>query len=107
MALRFTGQIIISDRTAHTARLSSGRWAVWQVSWLPGWYMDRDAATIAMMLADAAAAGLHSGHRLWPRIESWAADLGLTAPDAIAKTAEPPAQIDSGIEPPDPEAAEP
>jgi hypothetical protein len=38
-----------------------------------------------MTLADTTAEpGLAVGHRLWPHIQSWAAELGLTAPDAIA-----------------------
>ena len=44
-----------------------------------------------MTLADTAAqTGLHQGHRLWPHIQSWAAELGLTAPDAITRASEPP-----------------
>jgi hypothetical protein len=28
--------------------------------------------------------------RVWPRIPGWAAELGLTAPDAITRASEPP-----------------
>ena len=58
MTLTITDHIMTSDRTAHTARLAPGRQHAWQVSWLPGRFMDRAAATTAMMLADTAATGL-------------------------------------------------
>ena len=47
-----------------------------------------------MILADTAAErDLAEGHRLWPHIQSWAAELGLTAPDAIARASQPPSDI--------------
>jgi hypothetical protein len=55
------------------------------VSWLPGRVLDRNAAITAMTLADTAAEpGMNRGHRLWPFIEGWAEELGLTGPEAIA-----------------------
>ena len=33
---------------------------------------------------------LHEGDRLWPHIQGWAGELGLTAPDAIARISQPP-----------------
>ena len=61
------------------------------MSWLPGQILDRDTATTAMTLADIAANGdLHEGHRLWPVVKSWAAEPGLTGPDAIARASQPP-----------------
>jgi hypothetical protein len=93
MALTITGELISSDQTAHAAWLASGHRHAWEVSWLPGWYMSQDTAITAMLLADAVAAtGAHPGHRLWPHIEAWAGDLGLTAPDAVAWAAQPPGQ---------------
>ncbi len=45
-----------------------------------------------MILADVAGhADLHEGHRLWAHIQGWAAELGLTGPGAIARTAQHPA----------------
>src|SRR6266446_5907869 len=94
MTLTITSHAITSDRTAHTAQLAPGHQHAWQVSWLPGQLMDRNAATTAMMLAGKAATpGLHPGHRLWPHIQGWAAELGLTAPDAITLASEPPAEV--------------
>ena len=33
------------------------------------------------------------GHRLWPCIQSWAAELGLTGPEALAAASRPPDRI--------------
>jgi len=111
MTLTITDHAITSDHTPHTARPAPGHQHAWQVSWLPGRLMDGNTATTAMMLADKAAApGLHAGHRLWPHIQGWAAELGLTAPDAITLASEPPAKVsrqqEQDGERPDPEAAE-
>ena len=84
-----------SDHTPHTARQAPGRPHEWEVSWLPGQTLDRNTAITAMILAHTAAEpGLREGHRLWPHIQSWAEELGLTAPDAIARVSEPPSDID-------------
>ncbi len=61
------------------------------MSWLPGQTLDRNTAITAMILADTTAEpDLHEGHWLWPHIQSWAEELGLTAPDAIARASQPP-----------------
>ncbi|MCW2931847.1 MAG: hypothetical protein JWM19_2809, partial [Actinomycetia bacterium] len=53
------------------------------MSWLPGQLLDRNEAITAMVLADLAGPDtVHDGHRLWPHVQGWAAELGLTAPDA-------------------------
>jgi hypothetical protein len=111
MPLTITSDLITRDHTAHTARLAPGHQHAWQVSWLPGRLMDRNAATTATMLADkAAATGLHAGHRLWPHIQGWAAELGLIGPDAVARASQPLGEINrqqkQDSERPDPEAAE-
>jgi hypothetical protein len=100
---------ISSDHTRHTARRAPGHEHAWEVSWLPGRLMDRNSAITAMVLADTAGSGdLQHGHRLWPHLQSWAAELGLTAPDALARTSQPPGTISTekdAAEPADPEAA--
>jgi hypothetical protein len=111
MTLTITDHGMTSDHTPYTARPAPGHQHAWQVSWLAGRLMDRNAATTAMMLADkAAATGLHAGHRLWPHIQGWAAELGLTGPDAVARASQPPGEIsrqqEQDGERPDPEAAE-
>ena len=64
------------------------------MSWLPGQPLDRNTAVTAMILADLASkADLHEGHRLWPHIQGWAAELGLTAPQAVAAASRPPDDI--------------
>ena len=99
MTLTITGTTITSDQNPHTARLAPGCQHIWQASWLPGEVLDRNSAITAMLLADIAGKGdLHEGHRLWPHIESWAAELGLTGPDAIARASQPARGLDPGQE---------
>jgi hypothetical protein len=94
VTLTINDTTITSDQSAHTARHTPGRNG-WEVSWLPGQTLDRNTAITAMVLADTTAEpGLREGHRLWPHIHSWAQELGLTAPDAIARAAQPPDAID-------------
>ena len=90
MSLTMTDIAMTSDQTAHTARHAPDR-SGWEVSWLPSQTLDRNTAITAMTLADTAAEpDVHQGHRLWPHIQSWAGELGLTAPDAIARISQPP-----------------
>ena len=110
MTLTINDSSMTSDQSAHTARHAPGRNG-WEVSWLPGQTLDRNTAITAMILADTTAEpDLHEGHRLWPHIRSWAAELGLTAPDAIARTSQPPSEInrqyDQATRQPDREAAD-
>jgi len=85
MTLTIQDKRVSSDNTRHTARLAPGHEHAWRVSWLPGRLLDRNSAITAMTLADVAATDdVRAGHRLWPHIEGWAAELGLTAPDALA-----------------------
>jgi len=110
VTLRIDDTAMTSDQTAHTARQSPGRRG-WEVSWLPGQLLDRNSAITAMVLADTTAEReLAEGHRLWPHIQSWAGELGLTAPDAIAQISQPPGHINHEQEPasrqPDREAAD-
>ena len=110
MTLTINDTTMTSDQTGHSARHAPSRCG-WEVSWLPGRVLDRNTAITAMILADTAAeGGLHDGHRLWPHLESWAEQLGLTGPDAIAQAAQPPRGLDPQPEPasgqPDREAAD-
>jgi hypothetical protein len=91
MTLTINDTTMTSDQNPHTAWLTPGRQHQWEVSWLPGQTLDRNTAITAMTLAETAAeADLHEGHRFWPHIQSWAAELGLTGSDAIARAAQPP-----------------
>ena len=110
MTLTINDTTMTSDQTAHTARHAPDRNG-WEVSWLPGQALDRNTAVTAMVLADTTAEpDLHESHRLWPHIQSWAAELGLTAPDAIARASQPPGDInrqqEQGSRQPDREAAD-
>ena len=110
MTLTIHDTTMTSDQTPHTAHQSPGR-NDWEVSWLPGQTLDRNTAITAMILADTTAEpDLHEGHRLWPHIQGWAEELGLTASDAIARVTQPPGDIsrqqDQPSRQPDREAAD-
>ena len=93
MTLTIDDTTMTSDQSAHTARQAPSRNG-WEVSWLPGQTLDRNTAITAMTLAEAASGtGLHEGHRLWPHIQGWAAELGLTGPEAVAAASQPPGDI--------------
>jgi hypothetical protein len=106
MTLTITDTTMTSAHTARHALDHNG----WQVSWLPGQNLDRNTAITAMTLADITAGrDVHKGGRLWPQIQSWAGELGLTAADAVSRASRQP---DNGIngrhfiaEAADPEAA--
>ena len=107
MALTILDDIISSDLTGHTARLVPDDRRMWEVSWLPGRRLSRNSAITAMVLADITGPGdMHTGHRLWAHVEGWAAELGMTAPDVLARTVGGPTQADIGNSalPADPEA---
>jgi hypothetical protein len=104
MTLTILDDSISSDRTPHTARPAPGDGHAWEVSWLPGRHMDRNSAITAIVLADVQGPGdMHAGHHHWPHIESWAAELALTAPEALTQIANLPSWKDAV--PDDPEAA--
>jgi hypothetical protein len=109
MTLTIYDTTMTSDQTAHTARLAPGQHH-WEVSWLPGRALDRNSAITAMTLADLTSEpGLNERHQLWPFIQGWAAELGLTGSDAINQAAEPSSlrrQHGRESERPDPEAGQ-
>ena len=110
MTVTITDATMTSDQTAHTARLAPGGQHLWEVSWLPGRALDRNSAITAMTLAEIAGEhGLDERHQLWPFIQGWAAELGLTGADAInraARPAGPRQQHDRESERRDPEAGQ-
>ena len=99
MTLTINDTTMTSDQTSHSARYAPSQNG-WEVSWLPGRTLDRNTAITAMILADTAA-GEHvrEGHRLWPHIQGWATELGLTGPDAVAAASPPPCDLDGEREP--------
>ncbi len=111
MTLTIGETAMTSDQSPHTARQVPGSRHSWEVSWLPGQVFDRNTTITAMMLADIASTGdIPPGHRLWPVVESWSAEVGLTGHDAIARASQPPPEVACLPEPPsvqaDREAAE-
>ena len=110
MTLTIYDTTMTSDQTAHAARRAPGRQHLWEVSWLPGRALDRNSAITAMTLADLAGQGdLNEQHQLWPFIATWAAELGLTGPDAINRASQPGSlrqHPGRESEPPDPEAGQ-
>ena len=110
MTLTINDTTMTSDQTAHTARLAPGSQHLWEVSWLPGRALDRNSAITAMVLADHVGEGdLNERHRLWPFIESWTAELGLTGSDAINLVSRPGTfrqRHDQESERPDPETSQ-
>jgi hypothetical protein len=108
MTLTINDTTMTSDQTDHTARQAPGNEHLWEVSWLPGPALDRNSAITAIVLADQA--GIHDlneQHRLWPHMEGWAAEFGLTGSDAVNRVSQPGAlgqEHDREGERPDPEA---
>ena len=44
---------------------------------------------MSLFIGDTAATGdIRPGHRLWPVVESWSAEVGLTGPDAIRRASQ-------------------
>lgn len=89
VGISITEQEMASEATGHRARrlVNEGGWVV---SWLPGRVLDRQQAITAMVLAvTVATETLEGGHRMWPVIDSWAAELGLAGPEAVVRASEP------------------
>jgi hypothetical protein len=62
------------------------------VSWLPGRALDRNEAITAMVIANVVGdrgVGL-ADDPIWPHLDSWAAELGLSGADAVVRASEPP-----------------
>ncbi len=90
MTLTITDTTMTSDHTAHSAQQALSRDEC-EVSWLPAQTLDANTAVTAMILADVVGqADLHEGHRLWPHIQSWAAELGLTGAEVVTAASQPP-----------------
>lgn len=96
MATKISDSEITSDLTRHTAKA----WPVpdeptgWSVTWLPGRNLTRNQAITAMTIAEAVVAHADdladSGSRWWLHIDQWAAELGITGPEAVANASRPP-----------------
>jgi hypothetical protein len=110
MTLTINDTTMTSDQTTHIARQAHSPQRGWEVTWLPGQLLDRNTAITAMTLADLAGEpDLGEGHRLWPAVQNWSAELGLSGSDAISRASQPGTlrhQHDRENERPDPEAGQ-
>ncbi len=87
--ITITGTHMSSPDTPHTA---TAKGEGWEVSWLPGRTLDRNQAITAMTIANIAGGrGVSlSDDPIWPFLDNWAAELGLSGPDAVVRASEPP-----------------
>ena len=92
--IAITDTTMTSPATPHTATATGGGW---QVSWLPGRTLDRNQAITAMTIADmVGGTGVpRADDPIWLFLDGWAAELGLTAPGAVARVSESPAGRDT------------
>ena len=96
MALTITDRVMRSPDTKHTAHRQLT--ASWTVTWLPDRALTRDQAITAMTIAEwvgriPADAGPEAyDEKFWLFVDGWAAELGLSGPDAVARASEPPAE---------------
>jgi hypothetical protein len=85
---------IRSDATPHTATAwpVPGEPTLWPVTWLPGRALTRNQAITAMTIAEtvAAHADTRNSAETWRlNLESWAAELGLRAGNAVKMASAP------------------
>jgi hypothetical protein len=87
--IKITGAFMSSPATPHTARASGEGW---EVSWLPGRTLTRNQAITAMVIANVVGdrgVGL-AEDPIWPHLDGWAGELGLSGADAVARASELP-----------------
>ena len=99
MALTITDKQIRSADTPHQAEVigQAEDADLWAVSWLPGKALTRRQALAAMEIAAAVgripAADFDPevyDEEFWGRVDAWAAELGLSGPDAVARASAAP-----------------
>jgi hypothetical protein len=97
MATKISDSEMTSDQTRHTATAwpVPGEPTGWSVTWLPGRNLTRDQAITAMTIAEAVVTHADdladSASRWWLHIDGWAAELGITGPEAVAAASLSPA----------------
>jgi hypothetical protein len=99
MATKISDTEMTSDRTRHTARVVPGAVVeggptAWEVSWLPGRLLLRNQAITAMTIAEVVWTHQFetpgSKDPIWLHLDGWAAELGITGPNAVAEASLPP-----------------
>lgn len=98
MSIEITDERMTSDQTWHWAfpKVAGEPYGEWAVTWLRDRCITRNQAITAMTLAETVASLQEKGgtavvdhtHRMWPFIDGWAAELGLTGPDAVVRLSE-------------------
>lgn len=90
MSLTITTAMMISSHTTHTAQVMDADG--WEVSWLPGRRLTQNQAITAMTIAEVVATRfpIECTDPLWDHLDNWAAELGLTGPNAVARASESP-----------------
>jgi hypothetical protein len=92
MATRISAAEMTGDVTRHTAQAAEG--GGWTVSWLSGRTLTQNQAVTAMTIAEAAAEHVDdladNGSPWWLHIDGWAAELGITGPEAVAHASRSP-----------------
>lgn len=87
MSIRIGAHTMRSNATKHHAEATGDRW---RVSFLPGRELTRNQAITAMTLAETVATrALFAEDPIWVHIDNWAAELGLTGPEAVVRASEP------------------
>ena len=86
MSVWISHRAMTSYRTGHRAVPVDGGW---EVSWLPGRVLGRDQAITGMALAETISDPGGDGRT--PLLEMFAAELGLSGPDALTRITSIPA----------------
>jgi hypothetical protein len=108
VSTRITGAAMTSNATRHTATVDprvvdvvEGGPTAWKVSWLPGRLFTRNQAITAMTIAEAVAVHADdladNASRWWLHIDGWAAELGITGPNAVAEASLSPEDHHAGM----------
>jgi hypothetical protein len=103
--LTITDSEMSSDSTRHRAAVVPGAVieggpTAWSVTWLPGRLLLRNQAITAMTIAEVAAAhdyGRADDDSKWRlHVDGWAAELGLSGPQATALASMSPENLQDG-----------
>ena len=90
MQLTITDTYMRGTGTRHSAKRTDGGNG-WEVTWLPGRVLTRNQAITAMTIADiVATCDMMSDSPMWPFIDSWAGELGMSGPQAVSWSSESP-----------------
>lgn len=85
------GDTVMTTTCGHSAHAIDVRepYGRWRVSWLGDRTVSRNQATTALVLAAHITAGAASpAHPDWPHVQGWAAELDLTAAEAVRRVRE-------------------